>query len=451
MPSPRPIVQEPAPSRHDGDLPGVGRDGLLFVQRHDLGGAQPGLGHGLGEGTDLAGARRRLRQRRACLHQAAGALVEQIAHDEVDLVAGPGQVVGDLALQQATVAAPQLEEHGVLKPGAHVGGRHVGHGRREARVDRVELARVGRLRAYRLLEHRDREHQIGVLEVVEQCVQEVLRNGETARPQVPMRPVDAEGSSWGLQEQARESPHRSGVLDAMPLDDVAKQDELDVVLERLDAFGPRHPLHLGEAADRQIAVEVRLELRTRLGPRWQRGRHRDTVGDGALGEAVGKDLDRDPATAELGRHFGVEELRGRPAHHDLHLLGVEHAPHEAWPLGGHLYFVEEEVRTASARIRIGAVERLEQLVEQSGRDRLQPVVFEVGVQQVALVDSRGLELPHALIHEVGLADAPHADDHARLARSDGHADEPGAARGDVRLEELGNEEVRLAHGSILTV
>ena len=108
------------------------------------------------------------------------------------------------------------------------------------------------------------------------------------------------------------------------------------------------------------------------------------------------------------------------------------------------------IRGGCFGIWAGAEEGLEESVEQAGGGGLQAVVFEVGVQQVALVDSRLNELAHALVHEIGLADAAHADDDARLAWRGGHADEAGTAYGDGRFVELGNQEVRCGHGPILT-
>ena len=82
----------------------------------------------------------------------------------------------------------------------------------------------------------------------------------------------------------------------------------------------------------------------------------------------------------------MKELGGRAARHDLHCFGVEHAPHKARPLGDHLDFVEEEIGTPLTSLGVRAVEGFEQPVEQADRGGLKTVVFEVDVQQFALVD-----------------------------------------------------------------
>ena len=265
-----------------------------------------------------------------------------------------------------------------------------------------------------------------------------------------MRLVDAERVGGRLQQKPGEGPRGGGVLHPVSFDDVAEQHELDVVLERLDALGQRHRLHFGKAAHCEVAVEMGFEPRPRFGPRKQLGGQRDAGGHDALGEAVRKDLDGEATAAELGGHLGVKELGRRPAHHDLHLFGVEHAPHEARPLGDHLDLVEEEIGTSLACLGVRAIEGLEQPVEQAVGGGLQAVVLEVDVEQVALVHARCEGFSHPLIHQVGLAGAAHADDDARLARSVRQADEAGTAFWDWRLLEFGNEEVGGGHGTILT-
>lgn len=189
----------------------------------------------------------------------------------------------------------------------------------------------------------------------------------------------------------------------MPLDDISKQHQLDVVLQRLQPRRWLHALDLGEAADLEVSLAAGYEPRARTRSRYRCAGKWISSGEQCLGQAVWEDLDGQASPAQLCGDLGVQQLGRGPAEHDTHHFRVQDPSYEPRPAGDHLDLVQEQVGAALSRRRMCPVVRLQQIAQEPGLRRLQAVVLEVHVENVAAVDSARQKALHLLIHEIGLA------------------------------------------------
>jgi len=107
-----------------------------------------------------------------------------------------------------------------------------------------------------------------------------------------------------------------------------------------------------------------------------------------------EDLNGEAAPAQLRGDFGVQQLGRGPSEHDTNPFRVQNPSHEPRPAGDHLDLVEEQVGTSVSRLRMNPVVRLQQIAQQPGLCRLQAVVLEVRVENVAA--SAPVGAPHAI-------------------------------------------------------
>lgn len=114
-----------------------------------------------------------------------------------------------------------------------------------------------------------------------------------------------------------------------------------------------------------------------------------------------------------------QHTRRGTGHHDLDLLGVQHAPHEPLPPGHELNLVEEPVHhLAPAQCRRAPVIFFEQEAELFPAQAGQPVVVETEIERPLGRQSCAPRVQQ-LLQEGGLAGAAHADHRVHLARHGG--------------------------------
>jgi hypothetical protein len=234
-------------------------------------------------------------------------------------------------------------------------------GRHETLVDGIELPRITLPNALGVGKDLDGLDEVSVGQMVEKGVHGVLAHRDALRAKIVVEPVRAHQARWCMEDLPGHAAQSRRVGDAMALDHVAEDGNVDVVLEHADPTVVVQLLHFRKAPRDQEPAHPVLEQGPLLLPRLatERTAHFHTGVAEHLGEIERKDLRGERASPHAGRNLATEQLRRRTTQAHVDVLRVEQAPYEALPARNDLDLVEEERALAPAELRGPSIERID--------------------------------------------------------------------------------------------
>src|ERR1700722_9411418 len=177
-------------------------------------------------------------------------------------------------------------------------------------------------------------------------------------------------------------------------------------------------LNLRESTGGQIVEKRALERGALCGRQEISSlRYRDPVMAQIFLKTEGMDHNLPSPPAHCRRDFAAQQRRRRAADENLHVFGIQHSPHEAFPSGYNLDLIEAPgYGLARPKRRETTVVFLQEEVQIPCRQSDQLFVLEVNVGQALTCDSRIQALPTQLMQKSCLACTPHSDHCCGLVR-----------------------------------
>ena len=294
-------------------------------------------------------------------------------------------------------------------------------------IDAIHLLRVGVPARRRRVEDTHGEQEIRILEPLQVLRHRRLRHLVAERLEIAREAVDGVERGRVIHQPVGQIGHGPRVGDVVPLDQIAIQDGVEVLLVDPDPQVPAESGDLGKASPLPVLVEC---LDDREAPAWSTGhpRRRSPGNPGTPGTRTGRSPTPAPARGILGRDLPRQKLRRRAGEVDLASLGAQQAVDERLPARSRLDLVEEAVHGLGVLLlRVEGEVRFDDPTEVAAPQAMQPVVEEVEVEDVPASDALLQQTRDQLVEVGRLATAAYADADRRLARNRLDAQAPGHA------------------------
>ncbi len=290
-------------------------------------------------------------------------------------------------------------------------------------------------RADRRVEEAYGEQEVRVLEPLQVLRHRRLRHLVAERLEVAREAVDGVERGRVVHQPVGQVGHGPRVGDVVPLDQIPKQDGVEVLLVDPDPQIPAESRDLGKASPLPVLVE-RLDDREAPLGRQVAGAVDPPIVQ-VLPEREREDLPRQRSPAHLGRDLPRQKLRRRSGEMDPASFGAQQAIDERLPARRRLDLVEEAMHGLRVLcLRVEGEVRIRDQAELAVPQAVQPVVEEVEIEDVPARDALLKQARDQLVEVRRLAAAAYADAHRRLARDRFDLQAPGHAGLELHLLEV---------------